>query len=98
MRQYKEEIKPEERIKIHTKTICDLCGKEALHGNWDNSVYQISDTEITITLKQEDGTSYPEGGNTTKYQVDMCPNCFKDKLIPWLDSQGCKGTRLNWDW
>ncbi len=77
---------------------CDLCGKNAKTENWDSSSYEINETTIKITIKQKDGTTYPEGGWGTEYSVDMCPSCFKDKLIPWLESQGCEAKRQDWDW
>ncbi len=30
--------------------------------------------------------------------VDLCPECFKERLLPWLDSQGAKARIEDWDW
>lgn len=31
-------------------------------------------------------------------EVDICPDCFKNKLVPWLISQGAKIKQEDWDW
>ena len=92
------EKKPATTVKTHHKTTCDLCGKEALHGYWESSSYEVNETEIEVTVRQKDGERYPDNGQGTKYEVDMCPDCFKNKLIPWLESQGCAAKREEWDW
>jgi len=99
MREYNtEEAKKTIVIKAQTRLIkvsCDLCGAVA-HSidDWSTRGYGIDE----ITISQKDGDSYPEGGSGTEYNVDMCPKCFKEKLIPWLESQGCKAKRKSWDW
>lgn len=98
MRHYKTVEVPATTKQELDKTTCDLCGKEAKRGYWESSSYEVNDTEIEVTIKHEDGYNYPEGGNGTKYSVDMCPDCFKERLIPWLESQGCKAERKEWDW
>ena len=80
------------------ETRCDLCGAIAKRGDWESSIYKINKVDIRVEVRQEDGENYPEGGRGTKYQVDMCPDCFKNKLIPWLESQGCAAKREDWDW
>lgn len=95
MRKYKKEIKTYED-NVLVETTCDLCGVVAKHGRWESSVYEVNETDIEVTVRQKDGDSYPEGGSGTKYIVDMCPKCFKEKLIPWLESQGCKAEREDW--
>ena len=89
-RQIKEEILVE--------TTCDLCDKVAKEGHWESSSYEVNETEIEVTVRQKDGHSFPEGGSGEEYVVDMCPGCFKEKLIPWLESQGCKAKIKEWLW
>ena len=98
MRHYIEKIEPAKKVKTLDKTTCDLCGKKALRGYWESSSYEVHETEIEVTVRQKDGANFPDGGFGTKYEVDMCPKCFKNKLIPWLESQGCKAERKDWDW
>jgi len=98
MRHYEAVVVPAKTEEKLVKTTCDICGAEAKKGLWQSSAYEVNEVEIEVTVRQKDGTSYPEGGYGTKYEVDMCPNCFKTKLIPWLESQGCKTERKEWDW
>jgi len=98
VRYYIEKEEPAKKVKVHDKTTCDLCGRIALMGYWQSSSYEVNETEIEVTVRQKDGESYPEGGYGSKYEVDMCPECFKNKLIPWLESQGCKAKRKDWGW
>lgn len=98
MRHYETETVPATTREKLAKTTCDLCGAEAKEGNWESSSYEVNEVEIEVTVRQKDGDNYPEGGWGTDYTVDMCPDCFKNKLIPWLESQGCKAERKEWDW
>jgi len=78
---------------------CDICGKKADRCNcWSTGAFDVNETEFKISIRQKDGVCFPEGGGGTEYEVDICPNCFKERLIPWLDSQGCKAKRKEWDW
>ena len=77
---------------------CDICNRKADKCDWSTGVYDIDETEFKILISQKEGVSFPEGGGGTEYEVDICPNCFKEKLIPWLDSQGCTAKRKEWDW
>lgn len=80
------------------ETACDLCGAVAKSGNWESSTYEVNETEIEVTVRQKDGDNYPDGGSGTKYEIDMCPKCFKDRLVPWLISEGAKIKQIDWDW
>ncbi len=97
MRRY-EEKKVENILVELVETTCDLCTTVAKAGHWDSSSYEIAETEIEVTVRQKDGSTFPEGGSGTAYNVDMCPECFKTKLIPWLESQGCTAKRADWDY
>lgn len=99
MKIYKEVVIPEKIEQREYKRICDLCGLEAKYFNWNADVYRVNETEIAITIKQKDGTAYPEGGNGgDKYEIDLCPNCFKERLVPWLISQGANIKPIEWEW
>jgi hypothetical protein len=87
----------EYEIPIHIEhrwisTVCDLCGDES-ETAW---APRYSAFEATVSLR--DGNSYPEGGSGTKIEYDLCPTCFREKLIPWLESQGAKTVVTEWDW
>ena len=53
---------------------------------------------VATTIKSSEGTSYPEGGAKKESSVDVCPTCFKTKLVPWLISQGAKIREEEFDW
>jgi hypothetical protein len=75
---------------------CDLCHKKARDpqsGEWGTSSYDVED----VTVEYRTGSSYPEGGGGTEYSIDMCPDCFENRLIPWLESQGAIVTEQEWD-
>ena len=99
MKIYDEKTIPEYTTKYVKTRKCDLCGIEARGEEWTTkSRFEINETEIVIEIRQKEGESYPEGGLGTMYEIDLCPNCFKDKLIPWLISQGADIKREDWDW
>jgi len=77
---------------------CDLCGRVAKGGDWETSTWEVAEVEVKVEVRQKDGDTVPEGGWGTEYAVDMCPECFKSKLVPWLESQGCKARRQEWSW
>jgi len=78
---------------------CDLCGLESKGEEWEaKSIYEVAETEIAIEIRQKEGANYPEGGHGTKYEIDLCPNCFKDRLIPWLKLEGANIEEENWNW
>lgn len=79
-----------ERIETFTeKTTCDLCHKEIEYHHFDLD---------EVTIKYRSGSNYPEGGCGTEQTVDVCPECWKSKLVPWFTSQGAAVSSENWDW
>lgn len=83
MRQY--DVKQIEGYKL-TKCIgvqCDICGAHGvLESNgmigWSNPEYKVQRTLITI----EQSEKWLDG--VTVENIDICPNCFIDKLKPWV--------------
>jgi hypothetical protein len=71
------------------KTTCDLCGSVI------NS--ERGDAE-EVEVKHRTGSSYPEGGSGQEVRVDMCGDCFDDKLVPWLRAQGADPRIEDWEW
>lgn len=99
MKKYKKETVTREREVILERT-CDLCGIKAQErggDEWYGKFFDINETEIEVIIRQRDGVLYPEGGSGTRMSVDMCPRCFKNKLIPWLESQGASIDEVDWD-
>jgi hypothetical protein len=97
MRKYVKKKYVTERDEL-VEVSCDLCGLIATDSDWDSSTYAVKETEVEVRIRQKDGKSYPDGGWGTEYTADICPDCFKNKLIPWLESQGCKAERKEWEY
>lgn len=89
MKQYKTVQVPATQKRIHEKTLCDLCGTEIKPGYYD-----VEEVEIRC----RSGVSYPGGGSGKEAEIDMCSNCFQDKLLPWVISQGGKLDTHHWDY
>lgn len=89
------EIPAEVRTQLdHIK--CDLCDATTTrHDNWSGtSSYDIN--EVTVALKS--GTGFPDGGGTESIVIDICPNCFKEKLVPWFIALGGSPRKEEHDW
>jgi len=74
------ENKPYNRVKCRK---CDLCGVESQGEQWEaKGTFESNKTIITVEVTQKEGMNYYDSGSGTKYEVDLCPTCFKEKLIP----------------
>ena len=91
---------PEKTQEYIQKILCDLCKKtEGKEGNdrveWKTDWhYDIEHTSITY----DSGSSYPEGTAIERKTFHVCPECWKTKLQPWLESQGGKYTEKDFDY
>jgi len=84
-----EPAKPEREVIQGQGVICDVCGKKSdKKGYWNTGIYDIEDTTVEMDI----GTSFPGDHDVINTSFDICPTCFKDKLIPWLASQGATPT------
>ncbi len=55
---------------------------------WESGYYETNDTKVEVTVHAKKGMSYPDGDSWGhEYLVDICPKCFREKLVPWLNSQ-----------
>lgn len=97
MKHYKEITETITR-QIEDKVICDLCKKEGKFGSWEESRFEINETEISIKITQKEGYSYPDCGRCDKYEIDLCPDCFKNVLVPFLESKGADIRQECLDW
>ena len=99
MKLYEDRIIPARTDKVLVKRKCDLCGVESSREKWKTeSIYDVAETKMIVMIKQTDGQSYPEGGFGKEYEIDLCPKCFKDRLVPWLISQGANIKQTDWEW
>jgi hypothetical protein len=82
--------------------VCDLCGTEQggaywsdFDGvNWAPEAYGVE----RVAVQYGSGSHYPEGGFGKTVGVHMCPTCFTDRLVPWLESQGAEMSEKVWDY
>jgi len=83
MRTYEREDQP---VDVLVKTTCDICGAThdaAKSGDWG---YGDVD-EITIRRRWCYDLEV-HGFDDGVAEYDICPKCFKDRLEPWILSQG----------
>jgi uncharacterized protein (DUF983 family) len=94
MRKYKEMTSTHTYDSV-VERVCDLCGHTVSGEEWEDSPsYDIDETEI----RHKEGSSCPDGGSGVECIIDLCPRCFKAKLVPWLKEQGVVVKYKEWDW
>lgn len=97
MRTFQEKTIPARTETVLASIKCDLCGLEAKDPeNWSGrSSYDVDGTTVQVTVKHEEGTSFPEGRNVESKRFDICPTCFEEVLVPFLESKGATPTKLD---
>jgi hypothetical protein len=83
--------KPAHEVDSLVARACDLCGRKAngLATSLDEQAWvgrgdsEVQKTEIVL----ETGHSYPDGTSLERIVIDLCPDCFRQKLVPWVESQ-----------
>jgi len=98
MKVYKTVPVPARTREVIMSKVCDICKKIYSvndKDSWTDENYDILNTEIYM---EEGRDYYHEGGNKEITEVDICPDCFKNHLIPWLESIGAiiKKTEVDW--
>lgn len=69
---------------VHDLMQCDICKKTTARSNWKERVYDVANVNISY----ETGNAYPDDYSTTSYEFDVCPDCFKEKIIPFFAQFG----------
>lgn len=78
---------------------CDLCGAASkAPDNWGVPPYDVDKVEVKTGIRHDKGSNYPEGGHGEVVQVDLCPTCFHTRLLPWLEREGAKPRKTEWEW
>lgn len=81
---------PEKKIDREKETICDICGaKTSNDGNWLDDGFEFEKTRVRLKR----GWTSREGGDWNEIEYDICPKCFKEKLIPFIKSLSGKEPR-----
>jgi hypothetical protein len=102
MKVYEDRVVPPTPQRIDKRCVgraCDLCGTKAdKGGEWITGSYEYDRTEVSVTIKNREGYECADGGDGTECEIDLCPACFRDKLVPWLKEQGANVDYVKWDW
>ncbi len=77
---YKNVVIPQHSEKRFSHVTCDICKRISTSNNWDAGSYQVCDVKIEL----REGCSYPDHTHVKKTEYDICPDCFKDKVMPFL--------------
>jgi len=93
MKVIRKEMVERERV---VSMVCEICGEQSIGSEWDGEGDDRSFGVVDIECKT--GVRYPDGGYGEKCEVDICPKCFKGKLVPWLESQGATVKWEDWDY
>ena len=93
MSKIKETKKRVKEFTVTTEVKCDICGAiapcpDCYDAEWAKESYNIS----TATIELKEGASFPAGGSWIETTFDICPTCFKEKLIPFIKSFGGEPT------
>ena len=85
---YDNKVIPEYIKQVYSHKTCDMCNSKI-----ESSGYEVNE----ITIENRIGTLYPEGswGETTS--IDLCSECFNNKLIPWFKKHNTTITVTDWD-
>lgn len=93
-----------EKLEVPARTVtrvkalkCELCGKQTPNGeNGDKSKGAADVDEVTIERRK--GWSVDGSADFQHTIVDLCPDCFTNKLLPWLRSMGAEVREEKSDW
>ena len=87
MKKTRKLIRPAYVKEVLESITCDLCPATTTDPeNWviEKGLYHRD--EVIVQGKR--GDVYPESGYLQWVILDLCPTCFRDKLIPWFHSLG----------
>ncbi len=78
---------------------CDICG-HTVHGRrvvddeWSEQAYH----KEQVTVVMDSGDVYPDNGFGSKLSFDICPECFRTRLVPFLQSLGAVPYVESWEY
>lgn len=80
-------VVPASEQTVTVAIICELCRSVGRQGRcWEGGLYGVNEVEVKLTT----GESYPEHSSLELHTIDICPECFVTKLVPWIEAQGGK--------
>jgi len=93
MKHFKTVSFPASTRKVHDITTCDFCGAVCEDDDHHNSEFDY------VVIRRKSGYNYRgEDGHSSIHEVNMCPNCFDSKLVPWVIEQGVDFSKEEYDW
>lgn len=82
MKRYKQKIYTSNQL---IETECDICGKKTNSDTW---CYGEGHDERRVWTEVEMRSSpLYESDIETEHNIDICPSCFENKLVPWIKAQ-----------
>lgn len=76
----KETVPVEATTRVVEREFCDVCKKEiVLRGGTS----QVNEVEVVSRI----GHAWGSDSNIDALHFDMCTDCFRDKLVPWMREQ-----------
>lgn len=75
-----------------SSTTCDIC-KKKYSDEWGKRNYEVLETNVSLKT----GESFPDGGSGKIISFDICPDCFRNRLIPALKRMGAEPITTEWD-
>ena len=78
------------RYNITDKMTCDICALTVEGDKWSNNedVRKEFGNECDVSFNYSEGKSFREDGGWKKtYSLDICPMCFKHRIIPLLQKE-----------
>jgi hypothetical protein len=96
MKVYEDKLVPAHTIQTCVKRKCDLCGTESMDCDWKETKWNNSETEVAINARRD--KYYGNDGDSETCEIDLCPKCFWDRLVPWLKSQGANVEEKSFSW
>jgi hypothetical protein len=93
-----QKTRPAETYTATVSRTCDICKQVHVKdpGEWDHGRREETETEVTMKVLKHD---YDGGGTSHSWTYDICPECFANKLAPWIEAQGGSKPRVeDFDW
>ena len=80
-------VRPEQEYDAVVGVQCDIC-KRTFNEDWGADTYEVRETEVSM----ETGTHFPGSLSTKMVEFHICPQCFRERLIPALLEMGATPT------
>lgn len=78
MKEIKTKEATVEQREYVSKVVCDICKQECKNGAWE-----YNDIKVEASI----GSVYPECDTRTTYIIDVCKDCFLNKVITVLEKE-----------